>query len=123
MKVFLVAALLCSVLIAAQGYSLGNSTTDAVVFKADFSKSTLSAAFGGSSVSYGNNNVILWASGGGIDVNYPKGSYVPSGPIVGGFGIWTNHKVPTDTAVFKYSVFFPSGFQFVKGGNKNSTIS
>ena len=116
-------ALLCS-LVLVQGASLfpeennlyDNSTTSALVFKADFSKPSLSAAFGGASVSYGNQNVILWASGGGIDVVYPQGSYVPSGPIVGGFGIWTNHPVNANTAIFKYGVYFPADFNFVKGG-------
>jgi len=115
-------ALLCSLALV-NGASLfpeeevyNNSTPNALVFKADFSKSSLSAAFGGGGVSYGNQNVVLWASGGGIDVAYPAGSYVPSGPIVGGFGIWTNHRVSAETAIFKYSVFFPSGFNFVKGG-------
>lgn len=94
-----------------------NSSTTGLVFKADFSKPTLSQAFGGAGISYGNQNVILWASGGGIDVHYPAGSYVPSGPVVGGFGIWTNHPVNANTAVFKYSVYFPDNFNFVKGGN------
>lgn len=93
-----------------------NSSANGVVFRADFTKPTLSAAFGGAGISYGNQNVILWASGGGIDVHYPAGSYVPSGPLVGGFGIWTNHPVNANTAVFKYSVYFPDNFNFVKGG-------
>jgi len=93
-----------------------NESIKALVFKADFSLPTLSAAFGGSGVSYGNQNVILWASGGGIDVRYPAGSYVPSGPITGGFGIWSRHPVPANTAVFKYGVFFPADFDFVRGG-------
>jgi hypothetical protein len=102
-----------------------NDTTDGshkkhsakeIVFQADFSKPSLSAAFGGSNIDYGEGNVILWASGGGIDVIYPQGSYVPSGPIVGGFGIWSNHRVNSNTAVFKYGVYFPEDFDFVKGG-------
>lgn len=97
---------------------ISNASARALVFKADFSKPTLSQAFGGSGISYGNQNVILWASGGGIDVVYPAGSYVPSGPIVGGFGIWSNHPVSSNTAVFKYSVYFPDNFNFVKGGRK-----
>lgn len=47
------------------------NTIQSEVFRADFSKSTLSAAFGGVGISYGNQNVILWASGGGIEVWYP----------------------------------------------------
>jgi hypothetical protein len=82
-----------------------NIGTKALVFKADFSQPTLSTVFN-SSVNYGNQNVILWASGGGIDVRYPEGSYVPSGHIVEGFGVWTKHRVATQTqtAVFKYGV-------------------
>lgn len=34
---------------------------------------------------------------------------------MGGFGVWTQHKV-NHTAILKYSVFFPAGFEFVKGG-------
>jgi len=58
----------------------------ALVFKANFSKHNISEAFGGARISYGENNVILWASGGGIEVHYPAGSYSPEGPIIGGFG-------------------------------------
>jgi hypothetical protein len=90
-------------------------STRAEIFRSDFSKESLSAAFDGAGVSYGNQNVILWASGGGIDVIYPKDSYKPSGPIVGGFGLYTDHPV-SNTAVFKYSINFPEGFNFVKGG-------
>jgi len=92
-----------------------NGTVMAEVFRADFSKSSLSAAFGNSGVSYGNQNVILWASGGGIDVIYPAGSYKPSASPQGGFGLYTNHKL-TSQAVFQYGVYFPAGFNFVKGG-------
>jgi hypothetical protein len=93
-----------------------NASTKALVFKADFSQPTLSAAFGNSPISYGNQNVVLWASGGGIEVYYPAGSYVPSGPIVGGFGIWSRHPVSANTAIFKYGVYFPANFNFVRGG-------
>lgn len=93
-----------------------NSSTNALVFKADFSKPTISQAFGGARIGYGERNVVLWASGGGIEVHYPAGSYSPEGPIVGGFGVWTDHPVPGEAASFKYSVFFPAGFNFVKGG-------
>jgi len=105
-----------SSLVIERNVQANNVTINALVFKADFSKPTLSAAFGGSSIAYGNHNVILWASGGGIEVIYPAGSYVPSGPIVGGFGIWSKHPVSTPTAVFKYGVWFPEDFDFVKGG-------
>lgn len=87
-----------------------------LVFKADFSRPTISQAFGGARISYGERNVILWQSGGGIEVHYPAGSYSPEGPIVGGFGVWTDHPVPTQGASFKYSVYFPAGFNFVRGG-------
>jgi len=92
-----------------------NSTLE-LAFKVDFSQPTLSAAFGGSPVSYGNQNVILWGSGTGMEVWYPQGSYVPSGPIVGGVGIWSRHPLSTPTAVFKYSVWFGPDFDFVNGG-------
>ncbi|XP_035713955.1 uncharacterized protein LOC118438196 [Folsomia candida] len=111
-------ALLCDIFafkLPAEEFSVvHNSSTKALVFKADFSQPTLSAAFGGASISYGNHNVILWASGGGIEVRYPAGSYVPSGPIVGGFGIWSRHPVNSNTAVFKYGVYFPPDFNFVR---------
>lgn len=86
------------------------------IFRADFSKSSISEAFDWTPISYGEKNVILWASGGGIDVVYPAGSYSPAGPIIGGFGLWSNHPVKTGTAIFKFSVFFPAGFNFVSGG-------
>ena len=49
---------------------------------------------------------------------YPKGSFKPSASPVGGTGFYatpidlSNAKVVT----LKYKVFFPSGFNFVKGG-------
>lgn len=92
-----------------------NNSTLAEIFRADFSKSSVSAAFDGAPVKYGGQNVILWASGLGIEVIYPAGSYSPEGPIVGGFGIWTRHRI-TNTARFKFSVFFPAGFNFWRGG-------
>ena len=58
------------------GEENGNfSSIHGEIFRADFTKSSLSQAFGGVGVSYGTQNVILWASGGGIDVVYPAGSY------------------------------------------------
>jgi len=89
---------------------------NALVFQADFSKPTVSEVFGGSSIAYGGQNVVLWASGTGMEVHYPAGSYSPEGPIVGGFGTWTDHPVPTQTAILKFSVFFPEDFDFVHGG-------
>jgi len=88
----------------------------AEVFRADFSKSSLSAAFGGAGIKYGGHNAILWGSGGGIDVVYPAGSYSPEGSITGGFGVYTRTKANSDTAYFQYSVFFPEDFNFVLGG-------
>jgi len=93
-----------------------NATRATEVFRADFSKSSISAAFDNTPIGYGEHNVILWASGGGIDVVYPAGSYSPAGPIIGGFGLWSNHPVPSGTAIFQFSVFFPEGFNFVMGG-------
>jgi len=83
-------------------------------FRADFSRGSMSAAFG-VGLSYGAQNCDVWASGGGVDVRYPAGSYKPSASPQGGFGLFTNHKVYRQ-ATFKYSVFFPAGFNFVKGG-------
>jgi len=86
------------------------------VFRADFSKPTLSTAFGNTPIAWGNQNAILWASGGGVDIKFPAGSYSPSeGPVVGGIGLETKHKI-YNTAIMKYSVFFPAGFNFVHGG-------
>jgi len=86
-----------------------------IVFKADFTKPSLSAAFGGAKVNYGAKNVALWSNGSGIDVTYPKGSWNPSNSPVGGFGLYTNNPVTSGTAVLSYSVFFPVGFNFVLG--------
>jgi len=95
------------------GAILATSANGGQVFKADLNKGSLAAAFGGAKVTYGSENVKL--GGGQMDVKFPAGSYVPSKSIVGGFGLYSNHKI-TKTAVFKYSVKFPSGFNFVKGG-------
>jgi len=92
-----------------------DSTSLIEVFRTNYNQSTLSAAFGGVRVSYGNQNVFIWENGTGIDVVYPEGSYTPSVEPVGGFGVWTQHKI-NHTAVLKYGVFFPVGFNFVKGG-------
>jgi len=89
-----------------------SESTNALVFKADFSKSTISQAFGGAPVSYGENNANMWASGGGVDVVFKAGTFGAQN----GFGIYTEHRVETSTAHFKYSVFFPADFNFVKGG-------
>jgi len=94
-------------------YSKAITATD--MFRTDFSRPTLSAAFGGANIKYGGHNAILWASGGGIDVVYPAGSYSPEGPIIGGFGVWTAHKIP-NTAILQFGVFFPADFNFVHGG-------
>ncbi len=48
------------------------------IFRTDFSQNSLSEAFGGVQVSYGNQNVFLWANGEGIDVIYPEGRLVYS---------------------------------------------
>lgn len=75
--------LLAPLLVAAINAFPSNTTEpNALVFKADFSKPTLSQAFGGARIGYGEKNVILWASGGGIDVHYPKGSYSPEGKLL-----------------------------------------
>jgi len=46
------------------------------------------------------------------------GVYVPSGPTVGGFGIWSKNPVSSNTAVFRYGVYFPADFNFVKGAKE-----
>ncbi|XP_037049639.1 uncharacterized protein LOC119083929 [Bradysia coprophila] len=89
--------------------------TQVEVFRTNFSQNSLSEAFGNVQVSYGNQNVFLWENGEGIDVIYPEGSYTPSVEPIGGFGVWTKHQI-NHTAIFKYGVFFPAGFDFVKGG-------
>jgi len=88
-----------------------------IIFEADFTQPTLSAAFGGVEVKYGDNNVVLWSSGRGIDVTYPEGSRNPSNSPVGGFGLYTNTPVTNGTAILSYSVYFPVGFNFVLGKN------
>ena len=88
----------------------------ATVFEADCSAPSLTAAFGGAKVRYGGQNVKLWANGTGLNVTYPAGSYVPSQTPVGGFGLYTDTPVPQGTAILSYSVYFPKGFNFVKGG-------
>lgn len=112
------------------------SAVQVEVFRTNFSQNSLSEAFGGVQVSYGSQNVFLWGNGEGIDVIYPEGrywsmdirfrkkakehfynspSYTPSAEPVGGFGVWTRHTI-NRTAIFKYGVTFPVGFDFVKGG-------
>lgn len=53
--------------------SVKQATELVEIFRTNYSQSTLSAAFGGVQVSYGNQNVILWENGEGIDVVYPEG--------------------------------------------------
>lgn len=54
---------------------------------------------------------------------YPNGSFNPSGPIKGGFSFYINGTdnfkealKTANEAMFSYSVFFESEFDFVKGG-------
>lgn len=49
------------------------SAVQVEVFRTNFSQKSLSEAFGGVPVSYGNQNVFLWENGEGIDVIYPEG--------------------------------------------------
>jgi len=51
------------------------SAVQVEVFRTNFSQNSLSEAFGGVQISYGNQNVFLWANGDGIDVIYPEGRY------------------------------------------------
>lgn len=113
------------------------SAVEVEVFRTDYSQKTLSEAFGGVQVSYGSQNVLLWENGKGINVTYPAGrywqwcaifsqkiysrivvsytSYTPSVEPVGGFGVWTKEHI-SHTAILTYGIFFPAGFNFVKGG-------
>ena len=93
----------------------GVNTTATEIFRADFSKPNIRQAFNVNNVAWGESNAILWASGGGIDVVYPAGSYSPDGPIKGGFGLENTYRVH-NTAILRYSVFFPAGFNFHWGG-------
>jgi hypothetical protein len=51
-------------------------------------------------------------------VVYPKGSFKPSASIVGGIGFYANpvNLASAKTVTLEYKVFFPVGFDFVKGG-------
>jgi hypothetical protein len=52
-----------------------------------------------------------------MEVLYPAGSYNPSGSILGGFSFYSQPgPFPATTITFKYSVMFPIGFNWVKGG-------
>lgn len=52
------------------------SAVQVEVFRTNYHQKTLSEAFGGVQVSYGNQNVLLWENGEGIDVVYPAGRYL-----------------------------------------------
>lgn len=52
---------------------------------------------------------------------YPEGSYTPSNTPRGGFSFYAPGPAAVDLttakeATFGYSVYFPTGFDFVKGG-------
>ncbi len=56
-----------------------------------------------------------------LKAHYPAGSYKPSENPCGGVSFYAPGPTSVDLttakeALFSYSVFFPSGFQFVKGG-------
>ena len=56
-----------------------------------------------------------------MQANYPAGSYIPSADIPGGFSFYAPGPADVDLttakeATLSYSVLFPSGFEFVKGG-------
>ena len=54
-----------------------------------------------------------------LQVKYPKGSYSPSnGPVAGGIGGYSDRLAigAAQNLTLEYSVFFPAGFDFVKGG-------
>ena len=51
--------------------------------------------------------------------SYPQGSVNPQGSIEGGMGLYANPVPRLDSAtqvMLQYQVFFPVGFNFVKGG-------
>lgn len=53
-----------------------------------------------------------------LRVYYPAGSYKPSSTPVGGIGFYASPlNIPADanTVTFTYQVYFPSGYNFVKG--------
>ncbi|TFK22692.1 polysaccharide lyase family 14 protein [Coprinopsis marcescibilis] len=56
-----------------------------------------------------------------IKINYPKGSYKPSAQPRGGISFYSHGPGGFDftsarEATFSYSIYFPSGFDWVKGG-------
>ena len=56
-----------------------------------------------------------------LKAHYPKGSYKPSVAPCGGCGFYAPGPSSVDLTtakevLFSYSIYFPSGFQFVKGG-------
>ena len=56
-----------------------------------------------------------------VRAHYPAGSYNPSGSPRGGFSFYAPGPASVDLstakeATFSYSVLFPEGFAFVKGG-------
>lgn len=56
-----------------------------------------------------------------LKAEFPAGSYRPEGPIKGGLSFYASgpESVKLDTAqaaMFGYSIYFPKGFDFVKGG-------
>ncbi|KAJ7481441.1 polysaccharide lyase family 14 protein [Mycena latifolia] len=56
-----------------------------------------------------------------MEAKFPKGSYIPSKEPSGGFSFYAPGPEDVDftqaeEVTFGYSVFFPTGFQFVKGG-------
>jgi hypothetical protein len=53
-----------------------------------------------------------------LRVKYPAGSFKPSGPIPGGFGVYAEPKnvFPCNTVKLSYQLFFDGSFDPVKGG-------
>jgi hypothetical protein len=48
---------------------------------------------------------------------YPKGSYIPSSPVRGGFQFYAQPKIfPTREITFSYKLMIPRNFTWVKGG-------
>ncbi|KAI5479287.1 alginate lyase, polysaccharide lyase family 14 protein [Pseudohyphozyma bogoriensis] len=57
-------------------------------------------------------------NGPSLRILYPKGSYSPTHSPIGGVGLYNNPMDVTGATnlSFAYSIFFPKGFDFVKGG-------
>lgn len=76
-------------------------------------------------ISHGSNSSLhqlavdpVTNSGNVLKVNYPAGSYNPSGEIVGGIGVYASPVAifPARSVRLSYEIFFPADFNPIKGG-------